>query len=96
MRRETSVSGSSTSLVGLLTDLYDHRAFNSLERSRRGEELSATTDGFPELELPLLAAKALRNVVRRYFIPASAEALIERALSQPLYSRIVAVSKDLS
>ncbi|EPY77728.1 hypothetical protein CB1_001207012 [Camelus ferus] len=66
-RRETSLSGSATSPVGLLTDLCDYSVLNSLERSRPSKKLSVTADGFPELELPLLAAQALRNSVRNYF-----------------------------
>lgn len=78
VRREASVSGSATSPVGLAIGLRDRRALNCLERSRPGEQLSVTADGFPELELLLLASTALRNPARNYLTAATArEALTE-------------------
>lgn len=47
-------------------------AATALERSRPGNQLSVTTDGFPELELPLLATRALRNPAGDDFLPARA------------------------
>lgn len=67
--RETPASGSATSPVALVTDLCDHTGLNALESSRPGRVLSVTTGGFPELELPLLAAKELRNPARNDFSP---------------------------
>lgn len=53
----------------------------------RLSEKSRNTDGFPELELPLLAVRAFRNAARNSFFPVSAEARIEEgAFSQPLFS----------
>ena len=57
---------------------------NGQESSRRlGEELSRSTGGFPELELPLLAARAFRTPLGILSF-LSAEALTEGAFSQPL------------
>lgn len=59
----------------------------------RLSEKSRNTDGFPELELPLLAVRAFRNAARNSFFPKPG---LRRELSVSHFSLVVAFPKDLS